>query len=75
MNRRCETVKIAQECAKTKYRLEKDGVVKEFDSEKSACEFLGVKQCSVAGAWRDKGTCKEWKVTRIGNRADMRGEE
>ena len=52
MNRRCETANIAQECAKTKYRLEKDGVVKEFDSEKSACEFLGVKQCSVAGAWR-----------------------
>ena len=75
MNRRCETVKIAQECAKAKYRLEKDGVVKEFDSEKSACEFLRVKQCSVAGAWRNKGTCKGWKVTRIGNSADMRGDK
>lgn len=74
MNKRCNTVKIAQEHSKAKYRLEKDGEVKEFDTEKDACVFLGVKQCSVAGAWRDKGTCKGWKVTRLGYSADMREE-
>ena len=75
MNNRCQTVKIAQEASKTKYQLEKNNEVKIFNTEKDACIFLGVKQCSVAGAWRDKGTCKGWKVTRIGNSADMRGDE
>lgn len=65
----------AIECSKTKYLLEKDGVSLTFNSEKEACAFLSVKQCSVAGAWRDKGTCKGYKVTRIGNGADMRGNK
>lgn len=65
-------VRNAQEASKAKYLLEKDGESHTFNSEKEACEFLGVKQCSVAGAWRDKGTCKGYKVTRLGNRSDMR---
>lgn len=68
-------IKNAQEASKAKYVLEKDGEQYAFDSEKEACTFLGVKQCSVAGAWRDRGTCKGYKVTRIGNSADMRGTE
>lgn len=74
MNNRCQTVKIAREALKTKYQLEKGDEVQMFDTEKEACAFLGVKQCSVAGAWRDRGTCRGWKVTRIGNSAAMRGE-
>lgn len=73
MNNRCQTVKIAQEASKAKYQLKKGNEVQIFNTEKGACEFLGVKQCSVAGAWRDRGTCKGWKVTRLGNSADMRG--
>lgn len=75
MNQRCNTVEIAQESAKTIYVLFKNDEYKIFGSEKEASEFLGVKQCSVAGAWRDKGKCKGWNIIRIGNRADMRGEE
>lgn len=65
----------AIESCKTQYALEKDGVRNIFNSEKEACAFLGVKQCSVAGAWRDRGTCRGYKVTRIGNGADMRETE
>ena len=75
MNERCKTIETAREFAKTKYVLFKGDEYHVFDTEKDACEFLGVKKCSVAGAWRDKGKCKGWNVIRIGNGADMRGEE
>lgn len=75
MNGRCNAVRYAQEASKTIYVLFKDDNYMMFNSEKEACEYLGVKQCSVAGAWRDKGKCKGWNVVRIGNRADMRGEQ
>ena len=75
MNERCNTIEIAREHLKTIYVLFKDDEYKIFDTEKSACKFLKVKQCSVSGAWRDKGKCKGWNVIRIGNIADMRGEE
>lgn len=75
MNDRCNTVEIAREYLKTVYLLFKGDEWHLFDTEKDACNFLGVKQCSVAGAWRDKSKCKEWNVVRIGNNADMRGEQ
>lgn len=48
------------------YEIKKDDIKYTFNSEKEACTFLGVKQCRVAGAWRDKGKCKGWGVKRIG---------
>jgi len=75
MNDRCNTIEIAHEAVKTIYVLFKDDEYKIFDSEKDACTFLGVKDCSVAGSWRDKCKCKGWNVIRIGNSADMRGEK
>lgn len=74
MNARCNTIEKARENAKTTYVLFKGDEYKVFDTEKAACEFLEVRQCSVAGAWRDKGKCKGWNVIRIGNSADMRGD-
>ena len=50
----------------TIYKLYKDDVVKIFDSEKEACEFLGVKKCSVASCFRNKYKCKGWKIERVG---------
>ena len=55
----------------TAYILEKDGEYLSFTSEKSACEYLGVKQCSVAGAWRDKCTCKGYNVIRAKSERDL----
>ena len=75
MNNRCNTVERAQESAKSIYVLFKNDEYHIFESEKLACEFVGAKQCSVAGAWRDKSKCRGWNVIRIGNSADMRKEK
>lgn len=50
----------------TIYRIEKDGVIHLFNSEKEACDFLKVAQCSVALCYRRNGFCKGWKIERIG---------
>lgn len=65
----------AREYAKTIYVLFKGDEYKVFDTEKSACEFLGVRESSVSGSWRKKCKCKGWNVIRIGNRAEMESEE
>lgn len=75
MNERCDTVEIAREYAKTIYVLFKGDEYKVFDTEKSACDFLGVRQCSVSSSWRDKCKCKGWNVIRIGRNAEMVGNE
>lgn len=75
MNERCNPIEKAREHIKTTYVLFKDDEYHIFHTEKAACEYLGVKQCSVAGAWRDKCKCKGWNVVRIGNSADMREGE
>lgn len=72
MNSRCNTIETAREYTKSLYLLFKGDEYKLFSTEKEACEFLGVKQCSVSGAWRDKTKCRGWNVVRIGNIADMR---
>lgn len=44
-------------------RLEEDRV---FDSEKAACEFLGVKPCGVSSYYLKGKECRGWKIERIG---------
>lgn len=50
----------------TKYRLIKGEEVLEFNSEKEACEYLGVAKCSVASCYRQKSKCKGYTIDRIG---------
>lgn len=75
MNERCKTNEIAKEARKCVYVLFKGDEYHVFNSEKDACDFLKVKQCSISGSWRDKCKCKGYNVIRIGNCADMRGED
>lgn len=75
MNERCKTIEKAIDATRAKYVIFKGDEYHVFDSEKDACVFIGVKQCSVAGAWRDRGKCKGWNVVRVGNGAEMRGEQ
>lgn len=75
MNKRCNTTDNAREYAKTIYVLFKDDEYKVFNTEKDTCEFLGVRESSVSSSWRNKCKCKGWNVIRIGNRAEMEGEE
>lgn len=57
----------ANESHKVMYELEKDGVKRVFESEKDACMFLGVRKCSVAGAYRHGWKCRGYKINRIGS--------
>ena len=71
MNNRCNTIVHAQEANKTIYVLFNGDEYHVFDSEKEACQFLGVQKCSVAGSYRRKCKCKGWNVIRIGQGAKM----
>lgn len=57
--------KKANESNKVKYMLKAEGVTLLFDSEKEACEFLGVRQCSVASCYRRKRRCKGYNIARM----------
>lgn len=48
------------------YKLAKDGTSLVFHSEAEACEYLGVKQCTVASCYRSKSKCKGYTVERVG---------
>ena len=55
----------ANEANKVKYILEADGVTLLFDSEKAACEFLGVKKCSVSSCYHKGYKCKEYRIAKM----------
>jgi hypothetical protein len=57
--------KKANEARKVKYILESDGVTLLFDSEKAACEFLGVKKCSVSSCYRKGSKCKGYNIAKM----------
>ena len=48
------------------YRLDKDGESIIFNSEKDACEFLGVSKCFVASCFRRGTLCKGYSISRVG---------
>lgn len=50
----------------TRYALTKDGERIEFSSEKEACDFLGVKKCSVSSCYRRGSKCKGYEIEKIG---------
>lgn len=50
----------------TVYELEKDGVIFRFQSEREACEHLGVSKCSVASCYKKGSKCKGYTINRIG---------
>ena len=65
------TVVIGDPC----YVLDDDIYDFMFNSEKDACEYLGVVKCSVSSCFRKGSRCKGWRVTRIGNaRMESEGE-
>lgn len=55
----------AKEANKVKYVLEMEGVTLLFDSEKAACKFLGVKQCSVSSCYHKGYKCKGYNIARM----------
>lgn len=57
--------KHANEANKVKYVLDGKGVTLLFDSEKDACEFLGVKKCSVSSCYHKGYKCKGYKIEKM----------
>lgn len=55
----------ANEANKTRYVLEAKGVTLIFDSEKAACEFLGVKKCSVSSCYHKGYRCKGYNISKM----------
>lgn len=49
-----------------RYALIKNGERIEFESEKEACDFLGVRRCSVSSCFRNGYKCKGYDIERIG---------
>jgi hypothetical protein len=65
VSRHPDITRNAQETHKTKYVLEANGVTLLFDSEKAACEFLGVKKCSVSSCYHKGYKCKGYKIAKM----------
>ena len=71
MNRRNQHQRDACiEAHKVRYAIYNESERIEFDSEKEACEYLGVKKCSVASCYRRGSKCKGYAVDRIGAKMD-----
>ena len=49
---------------KTQYILTKDGKSIHFNKEKDACEYIGVRQCSVSWAYKHGRKCKGYTITK-----------
>lgn len=57
--------KNATESSKVPYILFKGDDFESFDSEKSACEFIGVHSGAVSKAYREKRKCKGFNIIRL----------
>ena len=53
-------------CSTTIYRLRKENEELIFNSEKEACNFLGVVKCTVSSCYRSGRKCKGWVVEKVG---------
>ena len=59
---------VCSEVAKmTQYQISNKSETLVFGSEKDACEYLGVKRCSVASCYRRGSLCKGYRVTKLGD--------
>lgn len=66
MSKRTANVTLkANEAHKVKYKLSKGDSELVFDSEKEACEYLGVRQCSVSSCYRRGSKCKGHVLSRM----------
>lgn len=59
------------EANKVRYAIANESERIEFDSEKAACEYLGVKKCSIASCYLKGYKCKGYKIERIGAKMDL----
>ena len=65
-----QNIKRLHELRKTKYILTKDDEVLIFNSEKEACEHMGVVKCSISSCYRRGRKCKGYRISKM----DGKGE-
>ena len=70
-NRRNPTIQKAIEANKTQYVLSKGEERLVFQSEKEACEKLGVEKCSISSCYRRGYKCKGYSIERESARMDL----
>lgn len=63
--RTVENVRKLHEYNKIKYVLSKENECIKFDSEKEACEAMGVHQCSISSCYRRGSKCKGYKIAKM----------
>ena len=63
--RKPQNIKRLQELNKVKYMLVKDDEVLIFNSEKEACEYMGVVRCSVSSCYRRGRKCKGYRIAKM----------
>ena len=64
-NRKPQNIERLHELNKVKYKFTKGDDILIFNSEKEACEYMGVAQCSVASCYRRGNKCKGYTITKI----------
>ena len=60
-----QNIERLHELQKTKYTLTKDDEVLFFNSEKEACEYMGVVQCSISSCYRRGRKCKGYRIAKM----------
>lgn len=63
--RKPKNIKKLHEQKKVKYMLVKDDEILIFNSEKEACEYMGVVKCSIASCYRKGVKCKGYKIAKM----------
>lgn len=66
-----QNIERLHELRKTKYMLVKDDEVLLFNSEKEACEYMGVVKCSISSCYRRGRKCKGYRISKM----DGKGEK
>lgn len=68
--RKPQNIKKLHESNKVKYMLVKSDEVLLFESEKEACEYMGVVQCSISSCYRRGRKCKGYRIAKMDGRSD-----
>ena len=63
--RKPQNIERLHELRKVKYMLIKDDEVLFFNSEKEACEYMGVVKCSISSCYRRGRKCKGYRIAKM----------
>lgn len=63
--RKPQNIERLHKMNKVKYMLIKDDEVLLFNSEKEACEYMGVVKCSISSCYRRGRKCKGYRIAKM----------